>query len=233
MIGRMFKGAIVFLLLGAITTIAVAWGCCRLPADLADAPTGYAHLVSPTWDFTFGQRPGAAQIRAVATFKDADAARGDFFAGKIIPSWSRLAQRPALDRDPELLFIEEGRGWPMLSMYWHADAHIIMDQDARSIDPVGLSRPLLELHDAIDVGRPELWADPILKVRVLPLRPIWSGFAINTIFYAAILWMIFAAPFALRRHRRIKRGLCPACAYPIGTSEVCTECGAAVKHIIT
>jgi predicted amidophosphoribosyltransferase len=47
--------------------------------------------------------------------------------------------------------------------------------------------------------------------------------------YAAILWMLFAAPFALRRWRRIKRGLCPACAYPVGASDVCTECGKPVK----
>jgi formylglycine-generating enzyme len=63
----------------------------------------------------------------------------------------------------------------------------------------------------------------------LPLRPIWPGFAINTLFYAAILWLLFAAPFALRRRRRIKRGLCPKCAYPLGTSDTCTECGTTVK----
>jgi hypothetical protein len=62
----------------------------------------------------------------------------------------------------------------------------------------------------------------------LPYRPLWPGFAINALFYAGILWggwLMFAAPFALRRRRRIKRGLCPACAYPIGKSDVCTECG--------
>ena len=60
---------------------------------------------------------------------------------------------------------------------------------------------------------------------VLPFRPIWPGFAINTVFYAGVLWLLFAAPFALRRRRRIKRGLCPKCAYPVGASDVCTECG--------
>jgi hypothetical protein len=58
--------------------------------------------------------------------------------------------------------------------------------------------------------------------------PLWPGFAINTVFYAGLLWLLFAAPFALRRRRRIKRGLCPKCAYPVGASDVCTECGAAV-----
>ena len=41
----------------------------------------------------------------------------------------------------------------------------------------------------------------------LPLRPIWPGFAVNTIFYAAILWLVIPGPIALRRHIRRKRGL--------------------------
>ncbi|MCI0629558.1 MAG: hypothetical protein L0Y44_02760 [Phycisphaerales bacterium] len=61
--------------------------------------------------------------------------------------------------------------------------------------------------------------------RAIPRRPLWPGFAINTIFCAAILWLLFATPGFIRRRRRIKRGLCPACAYPIGASETCTECG--------
>ena len=59
----------------------------------------------------------------------------------------------------------------------------------------------------------------------LPLRRIWPGFAINTVFYAMILWLLFAAPFALRRRIRIRRGLCPVCGYPVGESDICTECG--------
>jgi hypothetical protein len=61
--------------------------------------------------------------------------------------------------------------------------------------------------------------------RALGSRPLWPGFVINTVFYAVLLWLLFAAPFALRRRRRIKRSLCPACAYPVGASDVCTECG--------
>jgi len=68
-------------------------------------------------------------------------------------------------------------------------------------------------------------------VRALPYEPIVPGFAINTFLYAAILWLLFAAPGKLRRWRRSNRGLCPKCAYPVGTSEVCTECGAVVKGI--
>jgi hypothetical protein len=66
--------------------------------------------------------------------------------------------------------------------------------------------------------------------RFVPFHPLVVGFAINTPFYAGILWLMFAAPFALHCRWRIKRGLCVACAYPIGSSEVCTECGAPLKR---
>ena len=74
----------------------------------------------------------------------------------------------------------------------------------------------------------ETWPGLLRAPRVLPLYPIWPGFAINTIFYAAILWLLFAAPFTLRRWRRIRRGLCVRCAYPVGTNAVCSECGASI-----
>jgi hypothetical protein len=62
-----------------------------------------------------------------------------------------------------------------------------------------------------------------------PTRPIWPGFAINTGFYAAILWLLFAFPFVIRRRRRIKRGLCAKCGYDLrgrgGHQNLCPECG--------
>ena len=64
-----------------------------------------------------------------------------------------------------------------------------------------------------------------LGAAVLPLLPVWPGFTVNTLFYAAILWLLTCGPFALRRFIRRRRGLCPACAYPVGESDVCTECG--------
>ncbi len=62
----------------------------------------------------------------------------------------------------------------------------------------------------------------------LPLRPVWSGFAVNTFFYAAVLWLLIPGPFVLRRLIRMKRGRCVKCGYPMGESDVCTECGKAL-----
>jgi len=69
------------------------------------------------------------------------------------------------------------------------------------------------------------------KYRV-PQTILWPGFAINTIFYAAILWLLFAIPGFARRRIRIKRGQCPACAYPIGESPICTECGTPIPGFL-
>ena len=70
----------------------------------------------------------------------------------------------------------------------------------------------------------------------LPDSMIWPGFAINTLFHAGVLWMLFCGPFALRRMIRRRRGQCPACAYPTwggGQSPVCTECGAPRPRAVT
>ena len=51
--------------------------------------------------------------------------------------------------------------------------------------------------------------------------------AINTLFYAAILWLLILGPFALRRLIRQRRGVCPACGYDLrhGEHKACPECG--------
>ncbi len=66
--------------------------------------------------------------------------------------------------------------------------------------------------------------------RMVPLAPIWSGFIINTLFYAALIWCLTAGPFVARRRLRKRRGRCLECAYPIGERDVCTECGKATGH---
>ena len=48
--------------------------------------------------------------------------------------------------------------------------------------------------------------------RRLPCRPLVVGFTINTLFYAAVLWLPTLGPFAARRYMRNRRGLCVNCA---------------------
>jgi hypothetical protein len=78
----------------------------------------------------------------------------------------------------------------------------------------------------VDLSKNSLGPD----AHMLPLRPLWHGFVINTIFYTAIVWLLFTAPIAIRRRIRIKRGQCASCGYDLqsNTSNLCPECGAAV-----
>ncbi len=64
----------------------------------------------------------------------------------------------------------------------------------------------------------------------LPIHPLYFGFAINTIFYATILWLVIPGPFALRRRIRRKRGLCVTCGYDLrhAEHEAGPECGLAI-----
>ena len=62
---------------------------------------------------------------------------------------------------------------------------------------------------------PEYWS----------VRPIWPGLTVNTMFYAAVLWLLIPGRSALRRFIRVKRGLCVKCGYQLSESAVCSECG--------
>ncbi len=62
---------------------------------------------------------------------------------------------------------------------------------------------------------------------LFPIGVIEPGFAINTVFYAAILWLLTLGPFTARRMIRRKRGRCIKCGYDLRGAEhaVCPECG--------
>lgn len=61
-----------------------------------------------------------------------------------------------------------------------------------------------------------------------PRRPLWPGFALNTLIYAALAWGLWRLPFAARRRRRKRRNQCAACGYSragLAEGSACPECG--------
>ena len=63
----------------------------------------------------------------------------------------------------------------------------------------------------------------------LPLRPIWLNLAANGVLFALLWGVLLFLPPALRRRRRLSRGLCPACGYSregLAPGVQCPECGA-------
>ncbi len=204
---RWLVRAVVFLLLGAVVNVAVAWGCVF---------TAGLTLVSPVFD-SFGSPVGrilgpyvdvsSSEWRWVEAF-DADTGQVTRFGTAFefhdtgYHFHTIAATDDAVWLGPNITMVK--CGWPFDAM-------------------TGAS--LLR----VDLDREYCWT---LRTNrgTYPLQPIWPGFAINTILYAVILWLLFATPFALRRWRRMRRGLCAKCAYPVGESAVCTECGRVLRR---
>ena len=83
-------------------------------------------------------------------------------------------------------------------------------------------------RDKLIVFRPTTESRRIAASRAfhrLPLRPVWAGFLINTIVFGSGVWIVWRARSRYVQRSRIERGLCPKCAYPVGESAVCCECG--------
>ena len=74
------------------------------------------------------------------------------------------------------------------------------------------------------------FADDSSSYGMLPYAPIWTGLVMNTLLYAAMLWVLMGAPFVVRRWRRQRTGRCFRCGYDLrgADHEVCPECGAEV-----
>ena len=134
-------------------------------------------------------------------------------AETIIPSWTDGLLRLD-DTSHDLTFY--GAGWPMRAL-WYVEEYA--SQPALSRGRGGIALPSRATGIAAS-GREHL--------RALPLRPIWSGLAADSFFYALVLAVPCLAPTPLRRFLRIRRGLCPACGYPAGSSAICSECGNAI-----
>ena len=219
---------ILFLLLGAIINVAVAWGC----ALLIDLTIDYSGLCTDQgWLYYTMQRMHKHRL----LIWPSTALDGWMATRQTVPSWSvtsgaPTASAPLRTAGPVAFYLEEGTGWPCTSMYarlvMHGHSH---PEPAPAITRIDSGLLIFE-RDRQWLRQPDSTATPASWqfVSVAPTRPLWPGFAIDTIFYAVVLWLPFAAFGRFCRRRRIKRGLCPACAYPVGESAVCTECGGAI-----
>ena len=192
---------LVFLVLGAIVNVAVAWGFATLmPTRWLVERTGmYMPSDIAEWDICVMAQAGAVLVDAEASMMVTPGPKSQ----DPIPHWSLPSKIPA-QQSPHSEFQEIAYGWPAVTMFYR--------EGCCTWTEGGLVIPWMSRYDD----------------RTLPLMPIWPDFAMNTVFYAIVLCPVFAAAFALRRRWRIRRSLCPKCAYPVGTSDKCTECGAAL-----
>lgn len=73
--------------------------------------------------------------------------------------------------------------------------------------------------------RPIVW--PHARSTLVPYRPIWIGFVINSIFYTLLVLIAFWVHRQIRHARRMRRGRCPWCGYELHHDfrDGCPECG--------
>ncbi len=221
-----------FLLLGAIINVAVAWGCAlwidAIAFEMSEGKIaiwyadGYAHAGSAlqrsaTLIIGYSRREMSHQefneyLTRTGTEVMLPMDQSSFPSGSL-PSliWQSRSQS---------LFKygwDIANGWPFVALRYR----MLLTED----DFMNLMPPVL--NNGLKLSRSE---EPItssfLTGRALPLRPLWPGFAINTLFYAVIIWLLTFGPLTLRRLIRHKRGLCTKCAYDLRHADhrVCPEC---------
>jgi hypothetical protein len=206
---------VLFLLLGAIVNVAVAWGCVLgfEPYFNHHVPVGNERVLSAReCEVVLRRAFPDTPINAEETYGNTQSRFG----------WtSAWASSPRGDAEIFWLDVDETiAGWPMYAFRGQWEEWLgwgPVDQESRYVGAIAV---------------PE-WAKPEKGNRRLiefvPIRPIWPGFAINTIFYAAVLWVVFAIPGGVKRLRRRRRGQCIHCGYDLRgqppESDKCPECG--------
>lgn len=137
---------------------------------------------------------------------------------------------------------QQAAGWPMLAL----EAQQISGRRVQTTTKWGARMGTLDLEfpalpinafpAAAPIGAataPAVVAPPLTVSvaprqkadHLLPLRPMWPGFAINTLAYAVAAWLLSLMFAIVMRTQRRLRHRCGHCAYPVGVSPVCTECG--------
>ncbi len=240
---RRLTKLVLFLLLGAIVNVLVAWSI-----GISD---GNPQKMMKDWDVTGlsiieGERWWSVRQRQNP---------GTFVLESYRKNWLALMGSTIIFRGrafEEGEVVKEGVDPTRLIPYWLSDFSVPTKE-------LGTARYTSEYRTAIAHGWPCLvtWSQGVLRYSSMPPRapvilgrgsweipfiqprngvqpsvafyPIWHGVIVNTIFYGAILWLLTLGPFAARRFIRNKRGHCIKCGYDLrgAEHEVCPECGAA------
>lgn len=206
---------------GAITTVLVAWGCALTldPDRIIGRPTG-----DVGGDAAFS----TAALEPLRTKRDQHASDDEIIVcdQAVFGAIRRMAfvdpyWHAAIDSVYEVefdativpfLLVRTSAGWPLPALVGERRITGANPTSGESVFDRDWTFGMRFAGDA--------------QPRDAPFRPRLIGFTANTIVGAATCWLLLFAPFAARRALRRRRGLCERCAYPRGSSEVCSECGA-------
>jgi len=186
-------------MLGAVTTVVIAWA-----AALID--------ISTVTDWVYENREIDGIVANYATRHSR--LRSD-------AAWDTVAAQVSSTEQARDTIWEVALGWPMAAM--KSVARIPARRSVGDTSVLALSGiPLAPLIFDDGAGR-------LITVlpRVLPLRVLPLGFAVNTAIAAALWWLLLFAFPTSRRFLRHRRGACLRCGYgPLASPDArCSECG--------
>ena len=233
----------IFLLAGTVVNVAVAWGCAMWTLRVRDGSA------FDTFRPEFTIIDGSPQVRTPGLptnlADDGWLRESDW---KLRPEdddfvWKAAREISGFGLDRKGFHLLHPDVTPGQSGPFSVASQVVRDRSGWPLRALQGELWIIELERYLDNPMPPRWfvesRFAIANVRVfnsykgrmlkdnrlLAYLPVWPGFAVNTFFYAGFVWLLILGPFALRRLIRQTRGLCTRCAYPIGESFVCSECG--------
>ncbi len=243
---------LIYLLLGFITTWAVAWSLALLPPTLNPARTRQPMLAMDAC--VLGTRlevhhslggmrvayvnvehlivGSEAELEANADRPFIDAASDPTPWTNATMNWNPAGRhgwgmrREVLTAGPDSLWsmgVDDGLGFPAIALWCSWEA--TLKSGWFSID--GNKEP----HGGFRIHNVSLGRFNGTIPRALPYRPIWSGLGINTAFYALLLFGIVRGSRRIKHAGRYRRGVCPRCRYDrcFDYTSPCPKCGDAPR----
>lgn len=221
----------VYVLLGAITTVVVAWSCAAfvdpfVVVQPSPRKSGgeVGNEVHSGWLVGVHEAFGARRIRSEWVDKSIHPSLifpETYFgpAEPFIPDWAPFLL-PTVDAPDELrhLRVADGRGWPFLAMF----SEMALDYNR------GRKNKAPTITNGIAINKSALTLpSPESTVRLLPLAIIGPGFLLNSAMYALLCFGMFKLSSAYRKTSRSRKGLCVKCKYDLRGSQHtnCPECG--------
>lgn len=199
---------LLFLLIGAMVNIALAWGCAI---------------------HRFRHNDGIVTYQG-----DSDFAPTPVWPAPVPNGWPSPSRSVVFDRTTHTRACATGGeknddafvvwvvqyGWPARSMQ---TTEYYQPRWAPAIDPAptvwgrGIELPW---HD---------WTGSGSTYELLPIRPVAAGFALDWAIFALLSATLILGPSAIRRVWRSRRGHCTKCNYDLAgiTTGICPECGKA------